>query len=371
MSQPPLAAIPPDLRSLADYERRARDHMDEAVWRHIEEGAGAGQTLLANRRQFDHYGLLPRAMADLAGGNTQITLLGQTLASPILLAPVAYQRLAHPDGELATAQAAMAMETPMVVSTLASATIEQIAATAQSARQAMGRGAPLWFQLYLQPDRADSLRLIRRAENAGYEAIVLTIDAAIKLAGMALPPGVSAVNLAGMARAAHTASAGGRIVLGTSLADAAPRWDDLAWLRSVTRLPVLVKGLVLGEDAGRAIAMGADGLILSNHGGRVLDGLPPPLALLPDLARVVAGRVPILLDSGLRSGTDAVRALALGADAVLIGRPQYHALAVAGLAGVAHMLLILRTELEMAMAQMGCPTPGDLTPARLWPMPRP
>lgn len=366
MSLPPLAAIPPDLRSLADYEQRARAHMDEAVWHHIEEGAGAGHTLRANRAEFDRIGLLPRAMADLRGGNTRISLLGRTLAAPILLAPVAYQALAHPDGELASVQAAMAMDTPMVVSTLASARIEAIAATARAATQTLGRGAPLWFQLYLQPDRADSLRLIRRAEAAGYEAIVLTIDAAIKLAGMTLPRGVEAVNLAGMPRPVHTAGTSGRIVLGTPLADAAPCWDDLTWLRSVTDLPVLVKGLVLGEDAKQAIALGADGLILSNHGGRVLDGLPPTLALLPDLVAVVAGRVPILLDSGVRTGTDCAKALALGASAVLIGRPQYHALAVAGVAGMAHLLLILRTELEMAMAQMGCPTIPDLTPARLW-----
>ena len=354
-----------DLLRLADYERRARERLDAAVWHHIAQGAGDELTLRANALAFDRYRLLPRAMADLRRGSTRVVLLGQEMAAPIMLAPVAYQRLVHPDGEIASAQAAMAMEVPMVVSTLASVRLEEIADAARDARQALGRGGALWFQLYLQPDRADSLSLIRRAEAAGYEAIVLTIDAAIKLAGMALPPGVEAVNLAGMARAAHVANAGGRLVLGTALADAAPGWDDLAWLRSVTRLPVLIKGLVLGEDAERAIAMGADGLILSNHGGRVLDGLPPTLDLLPDLVAQVAGRVPILLDSGVRRGTDVLKAVALGASAVLIGRPQYHGLAVAGVAGLAHVLLILRTELEMAMAGLGCPTIGDLTPARL------
>ncbi|WP_330703426.1 alpha-hydroxy acid oxidase [Novosphingobium resinovorum] len=362
---PPLATIPPDLRTLADYERMAPTHLAPDVWHHIEEGAGRGITLSENRLAFDRIGLLPRAMADLDGG-TGVTLLGRAHAAPILLAPLAYQRLAHPDGELASVRAATAFDTGMVASTLSSVPLEDIAAAALALAGEMGKPrAPLWFQLYLQPAREHSLQLVRRAEAAGYEAIVLTIDAALKPAGITLPPGVEAVNLTGMPRPRQTATPGGRILLGTPLAAAAPSWDDLAWLRRETSLPILVKGLVLGEDAARAVREGADGLIVSNHGGRVLDGLPSAVELIQGVAEATGGHVPLLLDGGVRLGTDVAKALALGASAVLVGRPQMHALAVAGMAGVAHMIHILRTELEAAMAQLGCPRPDLLTPDRL------
>jgi 4-hydroxymandelate oxidase len=362
---PPLTAIPPDLRSLADYEARAQAHMTPEAWRHVQEGAGREITLRENRAAFDRIGFLPRALADLSG-DIGIELFGRRHAAPLLLAPIAYQRLAHPEGELASARAAAALDTGVIASTLASVTIEAIAAAAQAMARELGKAAPpLWFQLYLQPEREHSLQLVRRAEAADYEAIVLTIDAALKPAGITLPPGIDAVNLAGMPRPRQTAVPGGRILLGTPLTDAAPGWDDLAWLRRETTLPLLVKGLLLGEDAARAVDEGADALIVSNHGGRVLDGLPSALELIQSVAEATGGRVPLLLDGGVRSGTDVVKALALGASAVLIGRPQMHALAVAGMAGVAHAIHLLRTELEAAMAQLGCPRPDLLTPERL------
>lgn len=362
---PPLAAIPADLRSLADYEARASQHLSPETWHHIQEGAGREITLRENRAAFDRIGLLPRALADLSG-DTRIDLLGRSHAAPILLAPLAYQRLAHPDGELAAVRAATALDTGMIASTLASVRIEDIASAAHALARELGKQTPpLWFQLYLQPDRDHSLQLVRRAEAAGYEAIVLTIDAALKPAGMALPPGVEAVNLAGMPRPRQTSVPGGRILLGTPLADAAPQWADLAWLRSATTLPILVKGLVLGEDAHRCVEEGADGLIVSNHGGRVLDGLPSALDVVQAVAEATQGRVPLLLDGGVRQGTDVVKALALGAKAVLVGRPQMHALAVAGMPGLAHVIHLLRTELEAAMAQLGCPRCDLLTPDRL------
>jgi 4-hydroxymandelate oxidase len=363
---PPLTQIPANLRSLADYARRAADHFTVEAWRHLEEGSGEGQTLRLNRTAFARRGLLPRAMADLRGGETALDLFGRRHAAPLMLAPLAYQRLAHPDGELAVVRAATALDTGMIVSTLASFTLEEIAEAGRSFAGELGKdGAPLWFQLYLQPDRRHSLDLVRRAEGAGYEAIVLTIDAAIKLSGMTLPPGVSAANLAGMPMPRHTATPGGRILLGTPLADAAPRWEDLAWLREATRLPILVKGMVLGEDARRAVDLGADGLIVSNHGGRVLDGLPSALDMIEDVAAAVDGRIPLLVDGGFRSGTDMVKALALGARSVLIGRPQMHALAVAGMPGVAHAIHLLRTELEVTMAGLGCPRLADITRERV------
>jgi 4-hydroxymandelate oxidase len=362
----PLANIPPDVRSLADYERRAPTHLTAEAWQHIQEGSGTGQTLRAYLEALARRGFRPRAMADLRGGGTAIDLFGRSHAAPLMLAPVAYQRLAHPDGEHATIRAATALDTGTIVSTLSSVTLEEIAESAHAFAREMGkRPAPLWFQLYLQPEREHSLALLRRAEAAGYEAIVLTVDAAIKLSGMALPAGVRAANLAGMPQPRQTATPGGNILFGTPLTDGAPRWDDLAWLRAATSLPVLVKGMVLGEEAQRAVDMGADGLILSNHGGRVLDGLPSALDMIEDVIEAIGGRVPVLVDGGFRSGTDVVKALALGARSVLIGRPQLHALAVAGMPGVAHAIHLLRTELEAAMAQLGCAKVAQITRERL------
>lgn len=354
------------MATLADYERAAQAHLMPEAWQHIQEGAGEGRSVAENRAAFARWGFLPRAMADLRGGHTRLSLLGREHASPVLLAPMAYQRLAHGDGEIAVAQAASALQTGMIVSTLASAPLEAIAAAARDAAGQLGaEPAPLWFQLYLQPEREHSLALVRRAEAAGYEAIVLTVDAAIKPAGITLPAGIGAANLAGMPRPQQTSTPGGRILLGTPLTDAAPRWEDLAWLRAATRLPILVKGMVLGEDAVRAVDEGADGLIVSNHGGRVLDGLPSALDMLGAVAEATGGKVPLLMDGGVRTGTDLAKALALGAAAVLVGRPQMHALAVAGMAGVAHAIHLLRTELEAAMAQVGCPDVASLTRERL------
>ncbi|MBB5987498.1 alpha-hydroxy acid oxidase [Sphingobium lignivorans] len=364
---PPLGAIPPDLRSLADYERRAVAHMAPPCWTYLQEGSGDDITLRENRAAFDRIGLLPRVLADLRGGSTRVTMLGQSHAAPILLAPVAYQRIAHPEGELATMRAATAMGIGMVLSTLASETLEDVAAARAAAARDLGTApAPLWFQLYAQETREQTLALVRRAEAAGHEAIMLTVDASIKRASFALPPGVEAANLRGTARPAQTAQALGRILLGTPLADAAPRWDDIAWLRGETRLPLLLKGIMTPQDAREAVRHGVDGIVMSNHGGRVLDGMPSPLTMLPAIAEAVAGEATLLLDSGVRRGTDVVKALALGASAVLVGRPQVHGLAVAGMAGVAHALLILRTELEHAMAQLGCATPGEIGPEHLF-----
>lgn len=358
--RPPLTAIPPHFRALADYERQAPAHLAGEVWRHIESGAGPERSLAANRAQFDRYRLVPRMLSDLRGGSTAVTLFGQRHAAPILLAPVAYHRLAHPQGEIATMNAATALDTTMVVSTLSSFTLEDIAATARAAAAELGRTAcpPLWFQLYFQPDRAHTLELVRRAEAAGYGLLMVTVDASVKHSTFTLPPGVEAANLRAMPRIAHQADPiGGNILFGTALMDAAPTWDDIDWLRSQTRLPMVLKGLLSAEDARRALDHGIDGIVVSNHGGRVLDGLVDPLDALPAMADAVGDRMPLLLDSGVRQGTDILKALALGAKAVLVGRPQLHALAVAGLPGVAHMLHILRAELELAMAQTGRPSP--------------
>lgn len=358
--------IPADIRCAADYERHAIHHIEAQAWQHIQSGADQNLTLSHNRAALDALRLVPQPVADLRHAHTRIELLGQTLASPLLLAPVAYQRLVHPEGELATVRAAMALQTGMVVSTLSSFTLEEIAQAGQAATTEMGHSTPRWFQLYMQPAREHSLQLIRRAEAAGYTAIVWTVDASIKRSGFALPHGVEAANLRGMPSTQHTPPLLGPILFGTPLIQQIPTWDDLRWLRAQTQLPIIVKGILSPAQAQQAVDLGADALIVSNHGGRVLDGVVSPIEVLPAIAQAVQGQVPLLLDSGVRHGTDVVKALALGASAALIGRPQLYALATAGLVGVAHLLHLLRAELELTMAQLGCATVADITPPVLW-----
>ncbi len=353
--------LPPDLDGLADYERHAAGLLPGATWRHIQEGSGRGLSLAANRADLDAIALLPRMLVDVRQGSTAIHLLGQRHASPILLAPLAYQRLAHAEGELATVQAACALDVATVLSTLSSVPLEAVAAAAIDAGRQLDRPVPpLWFQLYFQPTRERSLALVRRAEAAGYDAIVVTVDAAMKRSGFVLPPGVTAANLADAPPVPQQAAIGGPILFGTPLIETAPLWDDIAWLRAETRLPLVIKGILSPADARLALEHGMEAIIVSNHGGRVLDGAPSAVAALPAIADLVQGSVPLLLDGGVRSGADIARALALGASAVLIGRPVFHALAVGGMAGVAHMLHLLRAEFELVLAQLGCARPADL-----------
>lgn len=362
-----VSAIPSHILTLADYEREAATRISDPSWRHIQEGCGLGMSLTANRAALDAIHLLPSRLTDLRGGSTAITLFGRPHATPILLAPLAYQKLAHPDGEMATVQAATALEIGMILSTLSSVSLEEVAIAAASAAVELERPAsPLWFQLYWQDDRENSLALVRRAEAAGYEAIMFTVDASMKRASFTLPAGVRAANLPDAIISIQDATIGGPILFGTPLIERAPRWDDVAWLRRETKLPVIVKGLLTVADTKRAADLGADGVVLSNHGGRVFDGLPSGVAMLAAVREAMGSSFPLLVDGGIRSGTDVVKALTLGADSVLIGRPQFHALAVAGVAGVAHMLHLLRSELELAMTQLGCRTTADIVTASIW-----
>lgn len=356
--------LPADIQTLADYERHAAACVEPATWAHIQQGTAA-----ANRAAFARWNLLPRMLSSLDGGSTATNLFGQAHAAPILLAPIAYHRLVHPGGELATAQAATALDTTLVTSTLSSIPLEEIAAATRAAAAELGRPAPppAWFQLYAQPDPDHTLALVRRAEAAGFGVLVFTVDAAVKRAEFSLPPGVSAANLAGLPLQPHHAAASGRIVFGSPLAAQAPTWETLAWLRRETALPLVVKGLLHPDDARRARDLGADGIVVSNHGGRVLESVVPALAMLPTIRAALGPDFPILFDSGVRSGADALKALALGAQAVMVGVPQLHALAVGGLAGVAHMLHILRTEFELAMAQCGCASIEQIIPDLLIP----
>jgi 4-hydroxymandelate oxidase len=352
--------IPPDTVSLGDYERHFHARVEPSIRAYIAGAAADGITQRENGAAFQRLRLMPRALVELSGASAQQTLFGEALAYPILMAPTAYHKLVHPDGELATVQAASLTRTWMTVSTQASVTLEEVARAAT---------VPLWFQLYFQTRPQDTQALVRRAEQAGYKAIVLTIDAAVsgirnieQRAGFRLPDDVRPVNLDAFppnppARATH----GSPVFQG--MLDHAPTWADVEALCRQTALPVLVKGLLNPADVGPALDAGVSGIIVSNHGGRTLDTVPATIDCLPAVATAVAGRVPVLLDGGVRRGTDIVKAIALGASAVLVGQPVLHALAVGGMPGVAHMLTLLQAELEVAMALAGCPTLAAIGPS--------
>lgn len=317
---------------------------------YVAGGSARGQTTAANAAAFSGWAILPRVLCDVSAGHTALTLGGMALPHPILLAPVAFQKLAHEAGEIATARAAEATDTCMVCSTLASSPLADVAHAA---------GPRKWFQLYLQASRADTLALLEKAERAGFTAIVLTLDASIQVAGFAaldagfrMPDDCVAVNLARPQAPAALAQDASAIFQGAMRG--APGWEDLAWLRQQTALPVWVKGILHPEDARLLKQAGVAGVVVSNHGGRGLDGAPASLAMLPEIRAAVGPDFPLLFDGGIRSGADVFKALALGANAVLIGRLQLYALSVAGPLGVAHMIKLLREELEVCMALAGC-----------------
>ena len=349
--------IPAGIAAVADYEPHARERMDPAAWAYLCGGAGDEITLRANREAWDALRLVPRVLRPLANGSAAIELLGRPLQSPLLVAPMAHQRLAHPDGEAATALAAAAQGAGFICSAQASLRMEDVAGLV---RDEPGRG-PLWFQLYLQRERAHTLELVQRAEAAGFEALVLTVDAPSsgardreRRAGFRLPPGIAAVNLRPQVPPPPNADFFSEIVA------QAPTWDDVAWLRGATRLPLLLKGVLHPDDARQAQAAGAAGLIVSNHGGRTLDTAVSTARALPRIADALGGALPLLVDGGVRRGTDVLKALALGANAVLLGRPVLHGLATAGALGVAHVLRLVRDEFEIAMALTGCARVADI-----------
>lgn len=370
MSTPQLGIIPEGTVNLTDYAAHARERLSDQAWAYFSGAAGDEITLQANRNAWDQLTLHPRVLRSLVGGHTRQTLLGRVLEHPILLAPVAFQRMAHPDGEIGTAYAAAAQGAGLVLSTQSSTPLEAIA---QAILSDAGRG-PLWFQLYVQPDRAFTRELVQRAEQAGYEALVVTVDAPAsgardreRRAGFKLPEGIQAINLAGMPKPANTSTLqAGQSAMFDGLLNAAPTWDDIAWLQGITRLPILLKGILHEDDARQAAQLGVQGLIVSNHGGRTLDTAVPTAWALPRIAQAVGKDLPVLVDGGIRRGTDVLKAIALGADAVLIGRPYVHALATAGALGVAHVIRLLRDEFEIAMALTGCATMADITPGVLF-----
>ena len=362
-----MAAIPADIVAVEDYVPYAKEVLSPEVWAYFSGGVADEKLLQRNIAAFDRYRIWPRVLSDLRSAHTRFVLTTRKTAYefPIFLAPVAYQRLAHPDGELASALAAAAMQTPFIIS------MQSSVDWATLAQQAPG---PQWLQWYWQQDEAGSQRLLEQAVQCGIEAIVLTVDAPVnglrnteQRAQFCLPADIEAVNLRGIPQqAVPLAQAGQSPLFGSGfLAQTAPRWEQVAQFIAQCPLPVYIKGILHPADAQQAVQIGAAGIIVSNHGGRVLDIAPSALAALPAVVQAVEGRVPVLMDGGIRRGTDVFIALALGAQAVLIGRPYVYALAVAGAAGVAHVLHVLRTELEVAMALAGCPTLADVAQAEL------
>jgi isopentenyl diphosphate isomerase/L-lactate dehydrogenase-like FMN-dependent dehydrogenase len=304
-----------------DFEAIARQNLHKMAFDYYVSGANDQITLRENRSAFERIHLLPRTMVDVSHIDTRTTILGQPFGVPFMIAPTAFQRMAHPDGEIATARAARAQDVPMAVSTIASTRLEDVAAAAPDVR---------WFQVYIYKDRDVTRRLVARAEAAGYQALALTVDTpkfgrryADVRNKFHLPAGITVANFAdaGLEQLGSVSGESGLAAYSASLFDPSLTWRDVEWLQSITHLPVLVKGIMRADDAELAIAHGAKGIIVSNHGGRQLDTVPATISVLPAIAAAVAGRVPLLLDGGVRRGTDILKALALGAHAVLIGRP--------------------------------------------------
>lgn len=344
------------LITLADFRRAARRRLPKMAWDYYRSGADAQATLKANRRAFARWELWPRVLVDVGERPLGTTVLGTPVSMPVLIAPTAYQKLAHPDGELAVARAAAAAGVVYCVSTLATTSLEEVARAADG---------PRWFQLYVHRDRGLTRALVERAHAAGYRALVVTVDTPLlgrRLAdarnGFRLPPPLTMANLADGAAASRAVDGSALEHYFAARHDPTFTWRDLDEVRRWSPLPLVLKGILRADDAVRAADAGCAAVVVSNHGARQLDGAPATLDALPEVARAAGHRLEVLFDGGVRWGTDVVKALALGARAVLLGRPILWGLAVDGAAGVARVLEIVRDELSRALALCGCPSPA-------------
>ena len=346
--------------NLAEIELAARERLAPLAYEYYVGGANDEVTIRENRAAFERLSLRYRVLVDVSRRSTSTTVLGTRVDFPVLVAPTAFQRLACDEGEMATARAAAASGTVMILSTASTCTIEDVGAI----------GGNLWFQLYVYADRGMTKALVERAEASGMRAIVLTVDA--PMLGRRerdlrnrfhLPDGVRLANVPSSGSVPMPTGHGesGLANHFASGIDAALTWKDVDWLRAITKLPVLIKGIVRGDDAVRAVDHGAAGVIVSNHGGRQLDTAIASVRALPEVAEAVAGRAEVLLDGGVRRGTDVIKALALGARAVLLGRPVVWGLAVGGESGARRVLELLRAEVDLAMALCGCPSVDDIS----------
>jgi len=347
--------------NLLEIEAAAEKKLSRAAWDYYASGAEDEVTLSENRVAFERLSLHYRVLVDVRERRLATTVLGERLSMPVLVAPTAFHRMAHPDGELATARAAAAVGTAMILSTLSTTAVEDVVSVS---------GAPTWFQLYVYKYRGATRALVERVEAAGCKALVLTVDAPVlgrrerdMKNEFSLPDGLSVENLlgSGFGDLPRSSDESGLAAYFSTLLDAGLTWQDVGWLRSITKLPVLVKGIVRPDDAVRAVDRGAAAVIVSNHGGRQLDTSPATIDVLEGIARAVSGRAEVLLDGGVRRGTDVLKALALGARAVLIGRPILWGLAVGGEQGVREVFAILRDEIDRGLALLGCADVRDVT----------
>jgi isopentenyl diphosphate isomerase/L-lactate dehydrogenase-like FMN-dependent dehydrogenase len=332
-----------ELLNVMDYERAAEARLDPAAFGYFAGGANDEWTLRENRAAFSRWVLRPRMLVDVSQRTTATTVLGTHVSMPLLVAPMAFQRNAHPDGEAAMARGAAAAGTIMCLPTLTATSIEDAAAAAPEGVR--------WFQLYWGPERAKVQDLVERAEAADYRAIVLTVD---------LPE---------VGRRERDLRTGFESQL-TDVVDNSLTWQDLAWLRDRSSLPLVVKGVLTAEDALLAVEAGVEGIVVSNHGGRQLDGVAASLDALPEVVEAVGDRAEVLLDGGVRRGTDVVKALALGAKVVLAGRAPLWGLAVGGAEGVQRVLELLHEEIALALALCGCASPSEVTRAHVGPASR-
>lgn len=346
--------------NLLELESLAKEKLTRNAFDYYVSGAHDEITLRENRDAFARIALRYRVLVDVSERDASTTVLGLPLSMPVMIAPTAFQKMACPEGELATARAAASAGVAMINSTLSTTAIEHVASAGE---------APVLFQLYVYKDRAQTEALVARAEAAGARALVLTVDAPLlgtrerdRRNRFQLPADLDVANMtaAGMGELPDVADSGLAAYVAQML-DPSLSFDDLAWLKSISALPLVVKGVVRGDDAARCVENGADAIVVSNHGGRQLDTSVATIDALGECVDAVAGRAEVLIDGGVRRGTDVLKALALGADAVLLGRPVLWALAIDGQAGVEHMLSILREEIDLAMALCGCPDVEAIT----------
>ncbi len=345
----------PEPINVADYERLAAERLEPGVHGYFAGGAGDERTLRDNVAAYARRTLHPRVLVDVSEVSTGTTVLGTEVSMPLLVAPVAFQRLVDPEGEVAMARAAAAAGTIMCLSTIATSHPAEIAAEAPA--------SPRWFQLYCFSDRGVTRALIDEAVESGFDAIALTVDAPRAgrrerdfRTGFVVPPDVTAPAVAAAVGADRPIT----VQEVFELVDPTLTWSDLETLASECSLPIVLKGIQTGADAALAVEHGAAGVIVSNHGGRQLDCVPATIDILPEVVEAVGGRCEVLIDGGVRRGTDVLIALALGARAVLVGRPALWGLAVDGEAGARAVLELLRSEIELGMVLLGCATPDRI-----------
>jgi 4-hydroxymandelate oxidase len=335
-----------DALSLFDFESLARDRISHGAWDRVQGGAADELTVRWNHEAYQHIRLRPRVLADVSKLDTRVNLFGQELPFPILLAPTGAQGFVHPEGDLATARGAGAAQATLVISGSSSMRVEDIAKAATG---------PVWFQLYVQRDRGFTRQMVERAESAGCRAICVSVDS----------PTHGVRNREQRSRAELPERPLPNLQ-GKDYLDPTVTWKDIEWLQSFAKTPVLLKGILNPDDAEIAVKAGVSGIMVSNHGGRNLDTVPATISALPLVAEKVAGRIPVIVDGGIRRGTDVLKALALGASAVGIGRPYLYGLGIAGADGVTRVVEILRKEFELAMMLTGRPTIASIDRSVIW-----